>query len=174
MIEYFSCGFLPKKLLLWCLVMIILSKFQLWCTQKADSHWSWSGLRTSFVLLSPQDISVCTLSFPLDLKWGILVFLFHIQKLQWHHGEPKGHRTLPGTFPCWIQSSHCSMAYVVFFFFPLCSKSVNSPCPRQEVQGADPAVHLRPLLFECSCSQRRHPKPHPSQSCWAWIPSSMF
>lgn len=96
-----------------------------------------------------------------------VLFLFHIQKLQWHQGEPVvwGHSALPESF-AWLGPVKllicglCGLSVVWFcFFFPLCSKSVNSPCPRQEpeVQGAEPADHLRPLLFECSCSQRRHP-----------------
>lgn len=150
MIEYFGHGFLPKKLLVWCLVIIIISKFQLW-----------SGLRTSFAVLSLQDISICTFSYPLDIKWGTLLYPKTSVAPRW----------APESFPGWVQPSHSSVACVVFFFFPLCSKSMNSPCP---LQGAEPAVHLRSLLFECSCSQRRHPKPHPSESCWAWILSSMF
>lgn len=143
MIEYFGHGFLPKKLLLWCLVMIIISKFQLWCTPKADSCWSCSGLRTSFAVLSPQNISICTSSYPLGIKWGTLLYPKTAVAPQW----------APESFPGWVQWSHWSVACVVFCFFPLCPKSVNSPCPHQEVQGAEPAVHLRPLLFECSCIQ---------------------
>lgn len=125
MIEYFGHGFLPKKLLLWCLVMIIISEFQLWCTPKADSCWSWSGLRTSFAVLSAQEISIFTFSHPLDIKWGTLLYPKTAVAPQW----------APESFPGWVQSSHWSVACVVFCFFPLCPKSVNSPCPHRRCRG---------------------------------------
>lgn len=173
MIDYFSHGFLPEKLLLWCLVMILISKFQLWCTQKGDSHWSWSGLRTYFTGFSPQDISICTFSYPLDIKWGTLVS--HPKTAVapwWAHGGG----TVPFLRAFLAGSSQATDLWLVGFSSFSCFAQNQWIPPHQEpgVQGAEPAVHLRPLLFECSCSQRRHPKPHPGQSCWAWILSSLF
>lgn len=66
MIEYFGCDFLPEKLLLWCLVMIITSKFQLWCTQEAGSHWS--GLGSCSAVFSPQGYLSFFLGYLLDKK----------------------------------------------------------------------------------------------------------
>lgn len=126
----------------------------------------------SFSVLSPQDISVCTFSYPLDIKGGAL--LYSCATSRNCSGTTVSEPVVGSQGPSWELSwlgpvQPWSVACVVFFFFPFCSKSVNSPCPWQEVQGAEPALPLRPLLFECSCRQRRHPKPHPSQSCWAWI-----
>lgn len=82
----------------------------------------------SLAVLSPQDISVCTSSS--------VVFLFHMQKLQWQHSEPMVGSQGPSLELSWLGPGQpWSVACVVFFFFPFCSESVNSPCPWQEVQG---------------------------------------
>lgn len=129
----------------------------------------------SSAVLSPQDISVCTFSYPWGIKGGaLLYFCSTCRNCSGSTVSPWwGHRAFLGAFlvgsrPALI----CGLCG--FLLFPILLRISEFPLPMAGGAGAEPALPLRPLFFECSCSQRRHPKPHPSQSCWAWILSSMF
>lgn len=109
----------------------------LWCTERAD--FPWSRLRTHFAVLSPQDVPVCSFSYPLDKKWGTLLYSRSISEnscgtsmsLWWEAKCPSW--ALPG----WLQLSHWSVTWVVLLLFPVTLKISEFPWPRQEreVQG---------------------------------------
>lgn len=129
----------------------------------------------SFAVLSPQDISVCTLSYPLDTEGGALLYsCSSCRNCSGTRVSPWwGHRALPWSSPAWVQSSP-DLGLVCFSSFSHFVQNQWIPLAHGRRCRGWACSSFGASVVGMFLQPEKASKTSPSHSCWAWILSSMF